>query len=111
MRLRFFCARPMAFPAIIDATAIPKIAGYHRYARSPKPCSQTRTNDASAAAFTVAAMYAVMDDDDPSYTSGAHMWNGTAAILKPKPMTSIANPAIRIGLEDKPRRATAVAAN
>src|SRR4051812_26997362 len=66
-------------------------------------------NDASAAAFTVAAMYAVIDDDEPSYTSGAHIWNGTAAILKPKPITSIANPVIKMGLDVSPSLVTCVA--
>jgi hypothetical protein len=29
-------------------------------------------------------MYAVIGFGDPSYTSGAHMWNGTVETLKPK---------------------------
>jgi hypothetical protein len=58
-------------------------------------------NAANAAAFTVAAMYAVTADGAPSYTSGAHMWNGTVATLKPKPMSIIAMPAISSGLETR----------
>src|SRR3954471_22272656 len=109
MRLRFFWARPIALPAIIDAIATPKIAGYHCQASVWKPSSHTRMKEANAAAFTVAAMNAVIADDDPSYTSGAHMWNGTAAILKPKPITSIARPTISTGLVERPSVATVTA--
>ena len=45
----------------------------------------TRTSAAKAAAFTPAAMNAVTGVGAPSYTSGVHMWNGTAATLKAKP--------------------------
>src|SRR5450759_3332559 len=33
-------------------------------------------------------MKAVIGVGAPSYTSGVHMWNGTAAILKPKPTST-----------------------
>ena len=33
---------------------------------------------------------------DPSYTSGAHMWKGTAAILKPYPATMHTSPTASI---------------
>ena len=36
----------------------------------------------NAAAFTPAAMKPVTGVGAPSYASGAHMWNGTAATLK-----------------------------
>ena len=39
-----------------------------------------------AAVLTPAAMNAVTGVGAPSYASGAHMWNGTAAILKPSAM-------------------------
>ena len=38
----------------------------------------------------------------PSYTSGAHMWNGAAASLKPNPTTSSATPTSNIGVPDNP---------
>ena len=53
--------------------------------------SQTRRNAANAAAFTAAAMNAVTGVGAPSYTSGVHMWNGTAATLKQKPTSSSAD--------------------
>ena len=41
----------------------------------------TRMMAAKAAAFTPAAMKPVTGVGAPSYASGAHMWNGTAATL------------------------------
>jgi len=43
----------------------------------------------------------------PSYTSGAHMWNGTAAILKPMPAATRISASISQG--SRPRAATASA--
>src|ERR1700749_4134683 len=60
--------------------------------------SHTRMNAANAAAFTVAAMYAVIADGAPSYTSGAHMWNGTVATLNPKPTSISPMPVTSNGL-------------
>ena len=39
-------------------------------------------------------MKAVTGVGAPSYASGAHMWNGTAATLKPNATTSMKPPAI-----------------
>src|SRR6185503_1854258 len=93
MRLRFFCARPIALPTIIVAIASPLNAGCHVLKLKVNASSHTRMNAANAAAFTVAAMYAVIADGAPSYTSGAHMWNGTVATLKPNPTIRNAMPA------------------
>ena len=49
----------------------------------PNAMPNTRIIAANAAAFTPAAMNAVTGVGAPSYASGAHMWNGTAATLKP----------------------------
>ena len=72
-----------------------------RCTRSGNASSQTRRNAANAAAFTVAAMYAVIGVGAPSYTSGAHMWNGTAATLNPKPTSSSAMPTSSSGLRSQ----------
>jgi hypothetical protein len=59
------------------------------------PCPSTRntrTIAAKAAAFTAALIIAVTGVGAPSYTSGVHMWNGTAAILKPNPTPTSARP-------------------
>src|SRR5215468_11299766 len=44
-----------------------------------------RTNMAMAATFGAAAKKAVIGVGAPSYTSGVHIWNGTADTLKQKP--------------------------
>ena len=70
-----------------------------RQALTPaNPWTSTRNSAAKAAAFTPVAMNAVTGVGAPSYTSGAHMWKGTAATLNPKPTISNANPASSITL-------------
>ena len=56
----------MALPAIIVAIASPAIAECHTAYMFGNASSQTRRNAANAAAFTVAAMYAVIADGAPS---------------------------------------------
>src|SRR3954468_13063618 len=60
----------------------------------PSATPNTRIIAATAAALTAAAMNAVTGVGAPSYASGAHMWNGTAATLKPNATTSRNAPAI-----------------
>ena len=48
----------------------------------------------NAAAFTAADMKAVTGAGAPSYTSGVHIWKGTAEILKPKPMMRNTAPSV-----------------
>ena len=43
-------------------------------------------------------MKAVTDVGAPWYTSGVHMWNGTAASLKPKPTASNTTATLNRGL-------------
>ncbi len=50
---------------------------------------------AKAPALATAAMNPVTGDGAPWYTSGVHMWNGTAATLKAKPTIRSARPASR----------------
>ena len=44
-----------------------------------------RTKSDIAATFAAAAKKAVTGVGEPSYTSGVHMWNGTAETLKARP--------------------------
>ena len=67
---------------------------------------RTRSSAANAAAFTAVTMYPVTGVGAPSYTSGAHMWNGTAATLNPKPTSSNPSPISSIVLCCRPRVAT-----
>jgi hypothetical protein len=47
-----------------------------------------RSSAANAATFVADAMNAVTGVGAPWYTSGVHMWNGTAATLNPRPTSS-----------------------
>ncbi len=60
---------------------------------SPKTVSSTRSSIAKPPLFTAIAMYAVAGVGAPSYASGVHMWNGTAATLKAKPTSMSDSPA------------------
>ena len=62
----------------------------------------TRTSAANAAALTPVAMNPVTGVGEPSYTSGAHMWNGTAATLKPKPMSRSPRPSAAMSGSGRP---------
>jgi hypothetical protein len=54
-----------------------------------------RTNMAMPATLTAAAKKAVTGVGAPSYTSGVHIWNGTADTLKQKPANRNTRPKIR----------------
>ena len=56
-----------------------------------------RTKKPIAAAFGATDIKAVIGVGAPSYASGAHMWNGTIANLKPRPAI------IRINVRLKPK--------
>ena len=56
-----------------------------RSAMGSSPSPQSRITSAKAATFDNEAMCAVTGNGAPSYTSGAHMWKGTAESLKPTP--------------------------
>src|SRR6516225_11694886 len=85
IRLTFVCATPTTVPTIIvsAATGQSTVAQLARMGSSAD--RNTRTNAANAAAFTPVDMNAVTAGGAPSYASGVHMWNGTAATLNEKP--------------------------
>ena len=49
-------------------------------------------NTVKAATFGTTAKNKVTDVGEPSYTSGAHIWNGTADILNANPTNIKTNP-------------------
>src|SRR5258705_13511455 len=51
------------------------------------------STQATPATFTADAMNATTGVGAPSYTSGVHEWNGTAATLNPKPTSKSPKPA------------------
>src|SRR5262245_54189175 len=99
MRLRLDCCSATTLPTVMVNAAPAQ--------RIPLSCSATgasattaaRTTAAKAAALTTVAMNAVTDVGAPSYTSGVHRWNGTAATLNPSPTKSIAAPPSSNGSE------------
>ena len=69
--------------------------GFQSTARVPNDEKNTRSSAANPPTLAIAAIKPVAGVGAPWYTSGVHMWNGTAAILKPKPTSSRARPASR----------------
>src|SRR5438046_10584711 len=60
--------------------------GFQSHVNGLNATMNTRRNAPNAATFVPALMNAVTHVGAPWYASGVHMWNGTAATLKPKPV-------------------------
>ena len=73
------------------------------------PSRKIRSSIANDAAFDPTERNAVIGVGAPSYTSGAHMWNGTAAILKPMPATTRMTASTSRGSRSWPANAVAIA--
>jgi hypothetical protein len=82
-------------PTVIVTAARPQNSTVQSDWITRKDVTSTRISAANAAALDPVAMKAVTLVGAPAYTSGAHMWNGTDAILKPKPTRRRANPIRR----------------
>src|ERR1019366_5281275 len=87
------CMRATTAPTSRLSTASAQMIGCQSARTVPKDETNTRSKAAKAPALATAAMNPATGDGEPSYTSGDHMWNGTAAILNPKPTSSRARPA------------------
>src|SRR5262245_12553993 len=85
MRLTFDCDTPTTVPTIIVAAATVHSTTPQCPLSGSKAYRNTRANAANAAAFTPVDMKPVTAGGAPSYASGVHMWNGTAATLNAKP--------------------------
>src|SRR5712691_10731536 len=78
------------FPKVMDT----RLSIANSPAQSTLNCGSTRalwktlSTTAKPAALLATDRYAVTGVGDPSYTSGTHIWRGTAAILNPKPATN-----------------------
>ena len=72
------------------------------------PSTKMRISIANDAAFEPTERNAVIGVGAPSYTSGAHMWNGTAAILKPTPATTRMTASTSRGSVSCPTNAVAI---
>ena len=86
--LRLFWPIAAIAPKIIDAIDKKINIGCHWSIIFTKGTYKNLINTVRAATFGTIAKNSVTAVGEPSYTSGAHMWNGTADILNAKP-TSI----------------------
>src|SRR5947207_10475246 len=76
---------------VIPATAA--TTGIQTSVAAPTPSTYRRMIAMNPAAFGATASHATNGVFAASYVSGAHMWNGNAAILKPSPASSSVMPS------------------
>src|SRR5829696_6054662 len=82
-RLIFVCAIATTFPRIIVRAASAHRMPVMSTEMEGNAVANTRSSAANPAIFAPEDMNAVTAEGAPWYTSGVHMWNGTAATLKP----------------------------
>src|SRR5262249_11278845 len=88
MRFTFVCVTAATLPIVIVAIDSAQKSGRQSGLIDGSPSRKIRMSIANDAAFDPTDKNAVIGVGAPSYTSGAHMWNGTAAILNPTPATT-----------------------
>src|SRR5215213_2630141 len=88
MRLTFDCVTAATLPTVIVMTDSTQNSSRQSALIDGIPSTKMRISIANDAAFDPTDRNAVIGVGDPSYTSGAHMWNGTAAILNAMPATT-----------------------
>ena len=79
-RLMFVWPIAATPPRMVEASAEKIVICRHASVAGPSASTATRTSSAIAATLEDDARKAVTGVGAPSYTSGVHMWNGTAAI-------------------------------
>src|SRR5690242_12681518 len=87
IRLILDCVNAAIFPAVIVTIDSASNSMRQSVFRDGSPSRKIRRSIANDAAFDPTERNAVTGVGAPSYTSGAHIWNGTAAILNPIPAT------------------------
>src|SRR3979411_2205864 len=92
MRLRLLCAMATMLPMAIDSTASTTSIWLQSPCEPAKASGSRRMASANAASFEAVPMNTVTQVGDPSYTSGIHIWNGTAPNLNPTPTMRKAMP-------------------
>src|SRR2546421_2310654 len=90
MRLTSFWTMATTLPTASDSMARAPIAGRQSSLNNGNATVNTRSNAANPATLVADDMNAVTGVGAPWYTSGVHMWNGTAATLNPRPTSSSA---------------------
>ena len=97
MRLILVWDTATIFPRIIDAAAMSAITSLSVGSAFSAKGLKTRRNPENAAALPPVAMKPLTVVGAPSYTSGAHMWNGNAATLNKSPTSTRARPTTKTG--------------
>ena len=92
MRLTLVWAMAATLPSTSDSTARAASITCHRSPTAGRPSTRIRIASASAPSFGAVPTYRVTAVGAPWYTSGTHMWNGTAPNLKATPATRNARP-------------------
>src|SRR3989442_7052461 len=89
-------AMARTLPTITVTAARAHTTGVQSHVSGWNATSRTRMRAKNAATLVAADMNAVTGAGAPWYTSGVHMWNGTAATLNPKPTATNADPGTPI---------------
>src|ERR1700747_2011245 len=89
MRLTFDCVMAARAPMVSERTATVDTIPTQSILTGQKTVRNRRSSSAKLAALDATLTYALMLVGAPSYTSGAHWWNGTAAILKKTPAATV----------------------
>ena len=95
MRLMLVCAIAMMLPTAMESTEITTSIWLQSAWEPASASGNRRMRSAKAASFDAVPMNTVTHVGDPSYTSGIHMWNGTAPSLNPTPTIMNAIPNMR----------------
>src|SRR5580765_3172020 len=93
----FDCVTAATLPAVIVTIDRTQKSTRQSTLDPGSPSRKIRSSIANDAAFEPTDRNAVIGVGAPSYTSGAHMWNGTAAILNPTPATTRITASTRRG--------------
>ena len=86
MRLKFFWYSAVMLPTHKVITTITIKAGIQKSCNGSNAPANKRKNAAKPAVFTTVDMKAVINDGEPSYTSGVQKWKGAAPTLKHRPI-------------------------
>jgi len=87
MRRRLVWAIATMLPSTMDTMARAASICVHEADCEPSPSASNRNASAKDAIFGAVATSMVTDVGAPWYTSGTHMWNGTAPNLNPMATT------------------------
>ncbi len=101
MRLMLVCAIATTLPTPMESTEITTSIWLQSACAPASASGNKRMISAKAAIFDAVPMNTVTQVGEPSYTSGSHMWNGTAPSLKPTPTIMNAIPKMRPILSPK----------